>query len=235
MKTTNLIEPEFPGALMTIFHAEYPDGLVFREFYHELDQIIFCSSGCNDRAYHASGRKQTSARSRRNSLEISSTAFQASILTISMSVAQPLRLQMPGTAAMGLYARTAWRTRERAYARLLVCEHERTGLSQCLLEHQGLWLPRMSSIHQTRGGEKRCEVERVALPLLAPTSHAFAFCEEFLPRPPQNPQAAQANCALLLCWTRRVKRECGLSGAEVAFWRSSGQCCRATLKSESRL
>jgi AraC-like DNA-binding protein len=34
-----------PGALMTTFHAEYPDGFVFPEHYHELDQIIFATQG----------------------------------------------------------------------------------------------------------------------------------------------------------------------------------------------
>ena len=34
-----------PGALITTFHAEYQDGFVFPEHYHELDQIIFASQG----------------------------------------------------------------------------------------------------------------------------------------------------------------------------------------------
>jgi AraC-like DNA-binding protein len=34
-----------PGALITTFHAEYRDGFVFPEHYHELDQIIFASEG----------------------------------------------------------------------------------------------------------------------------------------------------------------------------------------------
>jgi AraC-like DNA-binding protein len=34
-----------PGALITTFHAEYPDGFVFPEHYHELDQIIFANQG----------------------------------------------------------------------------------------------------------------------------------------------------------------------------------------------
>lgn len=34
-----------PGALMTTFHAEYHDGFVFPEHYHDLDQIIFATQG----------------------------------------------------------------------------------------------------------------------------------------------------------------------------------------------
>jgi AraC-like DNA-binding protein len=33
------------GALVTSFHCEYPDGLVFPAHYHEVDQIIFASQG----------------------------------------------------------------------------------------------------------------------------------------------------------------------------------------------
>jgi AraC-like DNA-binding protein len=33
------------GALITTFHAEYPDGLVFPEHYHEVDQIVFAIQG----------------------------------------------------------------------------------------------------------------------------------------------------------------------------------------------
>jgi hypothetical protein len=33
------------GALVTTFHSEYPDGLVFPEHYHEVDQIVFASQG----------------------------------------------------------------------------------------------------------------------------------------------------------------------------------------------
>ncbi|MGB7284455.1 MAG: helix-turn-helix transcriptional regulator [Candidatus Acidiferrum sp.] len=33
------------GALVTTFHTEYPDGLVFPEHYHEVDQIVFASQG----------------------------------------------------------------------------------------------------------------------------------------------------------------------------------------------
>ena len=33
------------GALITTFQCEYPDGLVFPEHYHEVDQIVFASQG----------------------------------------------------------------------------------------------------------------------------------------------------------------------------------------------
>jgi len=34
-----------PGALVTAFHHEYPDGFVFGEHYHDRDQVIFARQG----------------------------------------------------------------------------------------------------------------------------------------------------------------------------------------------
>jgi AraC-like DNA-binding protein/quercetin dioxygenase-like cupin family protein len=34
-----------PGTSVTTFHHDYPDGSVFREHYHDMDQIIFACSG----------------------------------------------------------------------------------------------------------------------------------------------------------------------------------------------
>jgi AraC-like DNA-binding protein/quercetin dioxygenase-like cupin family protein len=34
-----------PGALVTTFHHEYPDGFVFGEHYHDRDQVIFAHQG----------------------------------------------------------------------------------------------------------------------------------------------------------------------------------------------
>jgi AraC-like DNA-binding protein/quercetin dioxygenase-like cupin family protein len=45
-RQTPLLDPvAAPGALITTFHHDYPDGFVFGEHYHDSDQIVYSSRG----------------------------------------------------------------------------------------------------------------------------------------------------------------------------------------------